>query len=183
MKAYKVCIDSLLYIFIEYFLQWLTVQFKTEFKHIPGDTLKLLQELNHKYSKHNGIPSADILQFINRIELADPSAEDNEDNMNLSWGHSQFTSGGLTCSAVLVSWSAVGNIGTAFRLLAAAVKTAKVARQLCFSQGISDTGSCLADAYIQNIIELLWKCWNDVRFLLIMRIFTQPLLATEFCRT
>jgi hypothetical protein len=60
----------------------------------------------------------------------------------------------------------VGNVGTAFRLLAAAVKTAKVARQLCFIEGIS--GSCLADAYIQNIIELLWSCWNDVSFFLIM---------------
>jgi hypothetical protein len=135
--------------------------------------LKLLQELNYECSKHNGIPSADILQFIDRIELADPSAEDNEDNMNLSWGHSQFTSGGLSCSAVLVSWSAVGNVGTAFRLLAAAVKTAKVARQLCFTQGI--LGSCLADAYIQNIVELLWNCWNDVSFLLLVQIFTQRL--------
>ncbi len=139
-----------------------TAEFKAEFKHIPGDALKLLQELNYECSKHNGIPSANILQFINQIELADPSAEDNEDNMNVSWGHSQFTSGGLSCSTVLVSWSAVDNVGTAFRLLAAAVKTAKVARQLCFTQGIS--GSCLADSYIQNIIELLWICWNDVSF-------------------
>jgi hypothetical protein len=170
------------HIFIECFVRLLTAQFKTEFKHIPGDTLKLLQELNHECSTHNGIPSADILRFIDRIDLADPSAEDNEDNMNVSWGHSQFTSGGLTCSTVLVSWSAVGNVVTAFQLLAAAVKTAKVARQLCFTQGISDTRSYLADAYIQNIIELLWKCWNEVCFLLIMQIFTQQLLATSFCR-
>jgi hypothetical protein len=156
--------------FIKYFFRLLTAQFKSEFKHIPGDTLNLLQELNHEYSKHNGIPSANILQFIDRIELADPSAEDNEDNMNVSWGHTQFTSGGLTCSSVLVSWSAVGNVGTAFRLLAAAVKTAKVARQLCFTQGISEKRAYLADAYIQNIIELLWNCWNDVCLLLITQI-------------
>lgn len=143
-----------------------TAQFKSEFKHIPGDTLKLLQELNHECFEHNGVPSANILQFIDRIENADPSAEDDEDNLNLSWGHSQFTSGGLTCSSVLVSWPAVGTVNTAFRLLAAAVKTAKVARQLCFAQGIADTGSYLADAYIQNIVELLWKCWNEVCFLL-----------------
>jgi len=62
----------------------------------------------------------------------------------------------------LVLWSAVGNVGTTFQLLAAAVKTAKVAQQLCFTQGIS--GSCLADAYIQNIFELLWNCWYDVSF-------------------
>lgn len=81
--------------------------------------------------------------------------------MNSSWGHSQFTSSHLTCSSVLLSWSAVGNVSTTFRLLAAAVKTAKVARQLCFTQGISDTGHYLADAYIENIVELLWKCWNE----------------------
>ena len=106
------------------------------------------------------------MQFIDRIERADPSTEDNEDNMDLSWGHTvtQFTSGSLTCSSVLVSWPAVGNVATAFRLLAAAVKTAKVARQLCFTKGISNTESYLADSYIQNIIELLWTCWNGVRF-------------------
>jgi hypothetical protein len=148
-------------------LQFLTTpiaQFKTEFKHIPGDALKLLQELNRERSVHNGVPSADVLRFIDRIEHADPSAEDNEDNMDLSWGHTQFTSGSLTCFSVLVSWPAVGNVATAFRLLAAAVKTAKVARQLCFTKGISNTGGYLADAYIQNIIELLWTCWNGVRF-------------------
>jgi hypothetical protein len=160
----------------------LQVQFNSEFNHIPGDILKLLQEMNHEHSEHNGDPSADILQFIDCIECADPSAEDDEDNMNLSWGHSQFTSGGLTCSSVLVSWSAVGNISTAFRLLAAAVKTAKVARQLCFTQGISDMGRCLADAYIENIIELLWKCWNMVGiFLLSSPEFYSTALAPSFC--
>ncbi len=117
----------------------------------------LLQELNHEHSKHNGDPSTNLLQFIDRIECTDPLAEDDEDNTNLSWGHSQFTSGGLTCSSVLGSWSAVGNVSTAFRLLAAAVKTAKVARQLCFIRGISNTGHYLADAYIENIVDLLWK--------------------------
>lgn len=158
------------------------MQFKSEFKHILGDTLKLLQEMNHQYSEHDGVPSADILQFIDRIEHADPSAEDNKDNLNLSWGHSQFTSGGLTCSSVLVSWPAVGNVSTAFRLLAAAVKTAKVAWQLCFTQSISNTGNYLADAYIQNIVELLWKCWNEVSFLLSSHgNLTRRLLVPSFC--
>ena len=158
------------------------MQFNLEFKHIPGDTLKLLQEMNLEHSEHNSNPSADILHFIDRIERADPSTEDDEDNMNLSWGHSQFTSGGLTCSSVLVSWSAVGNVSTAFRLLAAAVKTAKVARQLCFTQGISDAGHCLADAYIENIIELLWKCWNIVGvFFVIKSRKSYSMLAPSFC--
>ena len=146
-----------------HFLTPLIAQFKTEFKHIPGDALKLLQELNCEHLEHDGVPSADILQFIDWIECADPSAEDNEDNMNLSCGHTQFTSSGLTCSSVLASWPAVGNVSTAFRLLAAAIKTAKVAQQLCFTEGIS-TESYLADAYIQNIVELLWTCWNKVCF-------------------
>lgn len=140
--------------------------------------------MDHEHLEHNGIPSADVLHFIDRIEYADPSAEDNEDNMDLSWGHTQFTSGSLTCSSVLVSWPAVGNVGTAFRLLAAAVKTAKVARQLCFTKGISNTGTYLADAYIQNIIELLWTCWNGVSH---MHMHSTPLenlldlIALSFC--
>ena len=159
------------------FLTTPIAQFKTEFKHIPGDALKLLQELNREHLVHNGVPSADVLQFIDQIERADPSAEDNEDNMDLSWGHTQFTSGRLTCSSVLVSWPAVGNVATAFRLLAAAVKTAKVARQLCFTKGISNTGGSdyLADAYIQNIIELLWTCWNGVRFSIMSHVSHQKL--------
>ena len=88
--------------------------------------------------------------------------------MNVSWGHMQFTSGGLTCSSVLVSWPAVGNVSTAFQLLAAAIKTAKVARQLCFTKGVS-TESYLADACIQNIVELLWTCWNEVCSIIINR--------------
>ena len=69
----------------------------------------------------------------------------------------------------------MGNVATAFRLLAAAVKTAKVARQLCFTKGISNTGGYLADAYIQNIIELLWTCWNGVRFSIMSHVSHQKL--------
>ena len=97
------------------------------FLHIPGNASNLLEEMNKAQSSVEGTPSSDLLKFIGHIELADPEAEDNEDQTNQSWGHLQFTSGGLTCLTVLVSWASVGNINTAFWLLAAAVKTAKVA--------------------------------------------------------
>ena len=100
-------------------------------------------------------------EFIARIENADPTAPDiSEDDHGSSWGHLQFTGGSMTVTSVLTTWGCVGNTETACRLIAAAIKTCKVARHICFEQNVT-TSSYLSDAYLQNSIEVLWKLWND----------------------
>lgn len=107
-----------------------------------------------------GSPSNDVAAFITRIEEADPnSASLSEDDMGVSWGHYQFSAGALTCSSVLKSWASVGNNMTACRLIAAAVKTCKVARHVCGQQSILPT-SYLADSYLERVIDLLWAAWD-----------------------
>jgi hypothetical protein len=114
-------------------------------------------------------PSDDVLTFIARIEQANPDSPDiSEDDTNESWGHYQYTASALTYTTVLASWDSIGNIDTACRLIAAAIKTCKIARYLCFARHISPT-SYLSDIYLQNIVELLSQLWsatgnNKVRY-------------------
>jgi hypothetical protein len=106
-------------------------------------------------------PSKDVVAFLDRIEHADPNAPDlSEDDDNTSWGHHQFTAGSLTCRTVLTSWDCIGNIAVACKLIAAAIKTCKVARHLCFSRNIK-ASNFLSDIYLSSIVELLWGSWKD----------------------
>lgn len=108
-----------------------------------------------------GNPSDNLLSFLTWIETADPNSTDfSEDDTNASWGHSQFTTGNLTWSTVLISWSDVGNCGVACQLIAAAIKTCKVARHLCFERQILP-GSYLSNIYLEQIVEVLWRLWKD----------------------
>ncbi|KAF8234117.1 hypothetical protein L208DRAFT_1077691, partial [Tricholoma matsutake] len=84
-----------------------------------------------------------------------------EDDSGPSWGHSQFTSGNMTLTSVLQSWESIGSTKTACHLIAASIKICKVARHICFEQKIT-TGSYLSDAYLQNLIEVLWTLWKKV---------------------
>lgn len=103
-----------------------------------------------------------MLTFLDRIENADPNSPDiSDDDKNTSWGHYQFTASTLTCSSVLSSWNSVGNASVACRLIAAAIKTCRVARLLCQSNRIT-TSSYLSDIYLANIIELLWGLCKDM---------------------
>ncbi|KAF8868875.1 hypothetical protein BD779DRAFT_1682938 [Infundibulicybe gibba] len=104
--------------------------------------------------------SDDLVALLTRIENADPnSAEYSEDDTNTGWGHHQFTAGGLTCGSALLSWRSVGDTKIACRLIAAALKTCKVARHICLNRNIEVT-SFLSDAYLQNVIERLWEVWT-----------------------
>lgn len=100
-------------------------------------------------------PSTNVSAFLERIESADPNSPDlSEDDMNGNWGHYQFTAGSMRCATVLQSWDEIGK-ATACKLLAAAIKTCKVARFVCFTRGI-EVGSYLSDAYLQTLVESLW---------------------------
>jgi hypothetical protein len=99
--------------------------------------------------------------FLERIETADPNSPDlSDDDNNESWGHYQFTSGQMTCSSVLTSWSSVGGTKGACRLIAAAIKTCKVARHICFSRAIEPT-SYLSDVYLELVVGSLWSLWKN----------------------
>jgi hypothetical protein len=69
-----------------------------------------------------GKTSANVLALLERIQLADPSSPDiDEDNLGLSWGHYQFTAGNLSPSSTLTSWQEIGSVTIAFKFVAAAV--------------------------------------------------------------
>lgn len=132
-------------------------------------------ELLEKVSKSpafNGQPCSSTLALLTRIELADPTAPGiDEDDTNLGWGHSQFTAGGITLSTVIRSWDNIGNVATAYRLLAAAVKTCRVARHLCFTNNIVATGGFLSDSYLQNLVEMICDMLKRVSLLLLPPLF------------
>ena len=108
-------------------------------------------------------PSEDVNVLLNRLNLADPDAPDvDEDDSNENWGHAQFTAGGLTIRSALVDWQAVGSTSTAFKLIAAAIRTCKVARALCAARGRTTT-AYLADNYLEQLFEWLEYCWKDAQ--------------------
>jgi len=99
------------------------------------------------------------LDFISRIETANPSGV-SEDESGSNWGHYQFTAGSMTITTVLQSWESVGSTEVACRLIASTIKTCKVARHICFERGIKPSGY-ISDAYLENLIDVLWKLWTD----------------------
>lgn len=107
-------------------------------------------------------PSADLKNFLERIETADPN--DNaidEDNKGVSWGHHQFTAGSLTCGSVMKSWEDIGNTNTARKIIAAAIRTCKIARHVCEKLKITTTStSYISDTYLERVIEILWDLWK-----------------------
>jgi hypothetical protein len=108
-------------------------------------------------------PSDDVVALLNRLDSADPDAPDiDDDDSNENWGHAQFTAGGLTIWLSLVNWEAVGSTSTAFKLIAAAIRTSKVARALCAVRGRSAT-VYLADNYLELLFEQLECCWKGAQ--------------------
>lgn len=107
-----------------------------------------------------GWPSEDAMALLTRIETADPnSPEINEDDTNACWGHYQLSGGNMRLSTILTSWETIGNTEIACKLIAATIKTAKVARHLCFKRKIEAT-SFLADSFLNNLIEIIWTNWK-----------------------
>lgn len=103
-----------------------------------------------------GAPSTEVINFLNLVETADPNSPDiSEDDKNDSWGHHSLSGS----TSLLASWNNIGNTAIACRLIAAAVKTCKVARHICFIKQINPSGY-LADIYLSNIVESLWKSWS-----------------------
>lgn len=105
-------------------------------------------------------PSANLNLFLTRIEKADPNdATIDEDNKGIGWGHYQFTAGSMTCASAMTSWEDIGNNDTAYKLIAAAVRTCKVARYVCEKTNVTTT-SYISDIYLGQVIETLWDLWK-----------------------
>lgn len=121
----------------------------------------LLDALKANPTFTTGNPSTEFLQYLERIETADPQAFDkDEDNLGSNWGHYQFTAGTLTCTRVINSWTSIGSPLYARRLLAATLTTCLVARWLC-SDINPQPSFYISDSYLVNIAELLWECWKS----------------------
>ena len=109
-----------------------------------------------------GPPSENVTTLLNNVQYADPSSPDiNEDNQCQSWGHDQFTAGGISPSSSLTTWQDIGNVTTAFKLVAAALKTCQEARLMCANAGVPKTSDFISDIYLEQVLERLEKCWVD----------------------
>jgi hypothetical protein len=131
-----------------------------EYPNVPywGD---LLAGMESAPTMTNGPPSSTVVAFLNRIQDADPNSVDiSEDDTNSNWGHQQFMGGAMTIRSVLSSWSAIGGNDVACRLIAAAIKTCKVARLMCSQRDIV-VSSYLSDAYLNELVERLWTLRKD----------------------
>jgi hypothetical protein len=79
-----------------------------------------------------GKTSENVTTLLERLQSADPGLLDlDEDNTGQGWGHYQFTAGGISPLSVLTSWQDVGSVATAFKLVAAAIKTCQEAQLIC----------------------------------------------------
>jgi len=138
----------------------LTGEFTERFSSIK-DAIHLLNAMESSPDFKAGKSSDDFVAFLARIKNLDPNDPSlSEDDLDASWGHYQFTGGRLTCSAVLTNWDAVGGCEFACDLIAAALKTCKVARHLCFERKIEAT-SYLSDVYLENVVLKLWDLWKS----------------------
>jgi hypothetical protein len=138
--------------------------FSTEFASI-AHSAELLEKLEALIALdgRNPTSSDNVIAFLDRIENADPDASDlSDDDKDASWGHHQFTAGSMRIASVLVDWQAVGSTSVAFQLIAAAVKTCRVARHLCFKKSI-DCSSFLSDNYLELLVERLWNLVKDIK--------------------
>jgi hypothetical protein len=116
--------------------------------------------MNVQSSFKQGEASENVMTLLERLQSADPGSSDlDEDDMHEGWGHGQFTAGGITMSTSLTSWQEVGSIATAFKLVAAALKTCQEARLMCASARTPKTSGFISDIYLEKVIKSLESCW------------------------
>ncbi|KAH9029176.1 hypothetical protein EDB85DRAFT_2147493 [Lactarius pseudohatsudake] len=120
----------------------------------------LLRSMNAQSSFKEGEPSKQVATLLERVQFADPCSPDiDEDNTCQSWGHYQFTAGGISPASSLTNWQEVGNVATAFKLVAAAIKTCQEARLMCSNAGTPMTSGFISDIYLEKVLDCLENCW------------------------
>ncbi|KAI9428865.1 hypothetical protein H4582DRAFT_2090797 [Lactarius indigo] len=132
---------------------------KSEFPSLTNAP-SLLNSMNAQLSFKQGETSESVTTLLERVQSADPGSPDiDEDNMGQSWGHYQFTAGGISPSSSLTSWEDVGSVAMAFKLIAAAIKTCREARVMCANAGTPKTTGFISNVYLEKILECLESCW------------------------
>ncbi|KAF4600291.1 hypothetical protein EYR38_004915 [Pleurotus pulmonarius] len=123
-------------------------------------TMDLLAAMEQS-PRHGGysFPSTDVSTLLVRVQTADPACMENEEDLQDSWGHWQWTSGSLTIAGAITSWNSVGNTETARQLIAAALTTCKAARYLCIGMSRKPQ-SYLSDVYLDRIVSTLSDAWK-----------------------
>ncbi|KAF6741379.1 hypothetical protein DFP72DRAFT_944887 [Ephemerocybe angulata] len=108
-----------------------------------------------------GKPSTLAAALLEALEDADPNAwdfeADDDDNNNGGWGHYQYTGGGRSIISSLATWEDVGSISFAQKLLAAGLRTCKVARYICEQRKRAPLGGYTSDAYLSRLVDHLWS--------------------------
>ncbi|KAH8987563.1 hypothetical protein EDB86DRAFT_2832261 [Lactarius hatsudake] len=147
------------------------------------DAPRLLCSMNAQSSFKQSEPSKQVTTLLDRIQFADPSSPDiDEDNACQGWGHEQFTAGGITLSSSLTSWQEVGNVATALKLVAAAIKTCQEARLMCENAGTPKTSGFISDVYLEKTLECLESCWVGAGGLLTSQKRLPPIPTTPSYR-
>ncbi|KAI9432913.1 hypothetical protein H4582DRAFT_2061278 [Lactarius indigo] len=112
--------------------------------------------------------------FLSRMEMTkptillssfkqDPSSPDiDKDNMCQGWGHNSS------------QWD-IGNIMTAFKLVAATIKTCQEVRLMCKNAGTPKTSAFISNIYLKKTLECLESCWVLTSQACIPPIPTTPL--------
>ena len=140
----------------------------------------LLRSMNAHPSFMQGKPSANVMTLLEHVQHADPASPDiDEDNINESWGHYQFTAGGLSPSSSLTTWQELGNVAIALELVAAALKTCQDARDMC-ANAVPPKTSFISDIYLAQVLEHLEKCWVGAGGVCITFPSKFPFLTTYF---
>ena len=128
------------------------------------DAYDLLVALEQNPNFGSGSSTAEVDEFIDSIEKAEPNACDyDEDDLGVSWGHRQLCG----WHAILTSWVAIGSPGTACQLIASILKTCVVACKLCRDEEAvqqskgEDSLNYLSDMYLQEIMSHLWGLWKS----------------------
>ncbi|KAF8258194.1 hypothetical protein EI94DRAFT_1815874 [Lactarius quietus] len=115
----------------------------------------LITSMNSQPSFKQGEPSDEVKALLKCIQYADPNSPDiDEDNRGQSWGHYQFTAGGLSPSSSLTTWQKIGSINTTLKLVAAALKTCQDAWAI-FSTVLRSAGTLLAGQAIASRIPVV----------------------------
>ncbi|KAH8995850.1 hypothetical protein EDB86DRAFT_3077415 [Lactarius hatsudake] len=124
------------------------------------NTVNLIRSMNVQLLFKQGKSSHNVSTLLERLQFADPGSPDiDEDNTCLSWGHDLFTAGGISPSSSLTTWEDVGSVATAFKLVAAALKTCREVQLMCTNAGTPQTGGFINNIYLEKILECLENCW------------------------
>ncbi|KAF8264804.1 hypothetical protein EI94DRAFT_1702944 [Lactarius quietus] len=122
----------------------------------------LIRSMNAQWSFKEGEPSLNVVTLLKHVQFTDPGIRDlDEDNMGKGWGHYQFTAGDLNLSSLLTCWQDVRSIATAFKLVAAAIKTYQEAQLMDANTTTPQAGRFISDIYLERTLDCLQNCWVD----------------------